>query len=496
MQTRVFGTECEYALFCGSEHGKAKANWDDEPLLEYLTGTTSFLVASLKARGLPFAGEFLGNGGRFYIDRGAHPEYATPECACVRDVVAHEKAGDRIVQELVDLAGSLMAEAGKPGKLLLFKNNVDSFGTTYGNHENYLVAPRAMENISAIIPFLVTRQIFSGAGKVSANGTEGESPYQVTQRADFIDRVFSDRTSGNRGIINLRKREIPRQGQGRRLHVLLGDSNMSEYALGLRVGTTALVLRLLEEDALDDMPVLASSVEALKDVSRLFDCPIELENREGRYNALDIQTMYLEKVHKFFGHHEPSCGDEEILSLWGHTLAGLRKLQISDVNWELEDDPADLRRRIDWILKLWLINRVKQKKGFDWRDRRLRLLDVRYHDLHPDSGIFQRCIALHLADQMVDEEEIRKAQIEPPKDTRAWTRGRIVQCAEGKNVEVIIKNWERINIVARPKGPSSTHPFDRHRRMVNRLEIKLDDPFMTNDASVLEKVRDFVEMWD
>jgi proteasome accessory factor A len=353
-----------------------------------------------------------------------------------------------------------------------------------------------MENISAIIPFLVTRQIFSGAGKVSANGTEGESPYQVTQRADFIDRVFSDRTSGNRGIINLRKREIPRQGQGRRLHVLLGDSNMSEYALGLRVGTTALVLRLLEEDALDDMPVLASSVEALKDVSRLFDCPIELENREGRYNALDIQTMYLEKVHKFFGHHEPSCGDEEILSLWGHTLAGLRKLQISDVNWELEDDPADLRRRIDWILKLWLINRVKQKNGFDWRDRRLRLLDVRYHDLHPDSGIFQRCIALHLADQMVDEEAIRKAQIEPPKDTRAWTRGRIVQCAEGKNVEVIIKNWERINIVARPKGPSSTHPFNRHRRMVNRLEIKLDDPFMTNDASVLEKVRDFVEMWD
>jgi Pup-ligase protein len=317
----------------------------------------------------------------------------------------------------------------------------------------------------------------------------------VTQRADFIDRVFSDRTSGDRGIINLRKREIPRQGQSRRLHVLLGDSNMSEYALGLKVGTTALVLRLLEEDDLDNLPVLASSVEALKNVSRLFDCPIKLENREGRYNAVDIQTMYIEQVHKFFDRHEPSCDDEEILNLWGHTLAGLRKLQISDDTWELEDDPADLRRRIDWILKLWLINRAQQKNGFDWRDRRLRLLDVRYHDLHPESGIFERCKALHLADQMVDEEEIRRGQIDPPKGTRAWTRGEIIQCAAGKNVEIIVKNWERINIMARPKGRSASHPFDRHRRMVNRLEIKLEDPFMANDASALEKVRDFVKLW-
>ena len=147
-----------------------------------------------------------------------------------------------------------MAEAGKHGKLRIFKNNVDSFGNTYGAHENYLVTPHAMENIRFLVPFLVSRQIFSGAGKVAVGSTPGESSYQLTQRADFIDRIFSDRTSQVRGIINLRKREIPKHGQNLRLHLLVGDSNMSEYALGLRVGTTALVLRLLEEDSSEDFP--------------------------------------------------------------------------------------------------------------------------------------------------------------------------------------------------------------------------------------------------
>ncbi len=495
MELRVFGTECEYALVYSPKGRGPNAYGVDETLLERLKRLTPFLVASLGAKGYTFAGEFLGNGGRFYIDRGAHPEYATPECASVRDLVTHEKAGDRIVQELVQHAGSLMAEAGNPGKLHVFKNNIDSFGATYGCHENYLAAPRAMENISLIIPFLVTRQVFSGAGKVARREVPGVGPYQLTQRADFIDRVFSDRTSQVRGIINLRKREIPRQGQNTRLHVLVGDSNMSEYALALRIGTTALVLRLLEEDSLHDMPALASPVEAIKEISRHFDCPLELENRSGRYDALDIQTIYFEKVRRFFDHHVPGCGEEEILKLWECSLAGLRKVKISSQNWVLEDDPEDLRRKIDWILKLWLINRLQQENGFDWQDYRLRLLDVRYHDLDPASGVFERCQALDLADRMVDEQDIRKAQIEPPHDTRAWTRGMIIQCTAGTNLEVIIKNWEKINVFARPEGRSSAHPFDRHRRMVNRLEIKMEDPLTANDDFALEKMRDFVEMW-
>jgi len=488
--------ECEYALLHRAEEGEPKPYGYYESLLEHLKGLTPYLVAALAARERPFAGEFLGNGGRFYIDRGAHPEYATPECAGVRDLVAHEKAGDRIVRELVERAGSLMAAAGTPGRLSIFKNNVDSFGVTYGSHENYLVTPEAMENISSIVPFLVTRQIFSGAGKVSASAVPGECPYQLTQRADFIDRVFSDRTSQVRGIINLRKREIPRQGQSRRLHVLVGDSNMSEYAIGLRVGATALVLRLLEEGSSQDLPALSAPVEAIKDVSRLFDCPVRLENRRGRYNALDIQTMYLERAHELFRDHPPDPGEEEILGLWDRTLAGLKKLKVSSENWILEDDPNDMRRKIDWVLKLWLVNRVRNKNGLEWGNHRLRLLDVRYHDLDPAEGLYQRCQDLDLADRMVDEQAILRAQVEPPDNTRARTRGMIIQSASGRNVDVIIKNWEKVHIVARPQGPRSIHPFSRRRRMVNRLEIRLDDPLMAEDASVLEDVRNFVECWD
>jgi proteasome accessory factor A len=411
-------------------------------------------------------------------------------------VVAHEKAGDRIVQKLANSAGLLMAKAGMPGKLQVFKNNVDAFGTTYGCHENYLVSPRAIENVSFMIPFLVTRQIFSGAGKVGSAGMQRTSPYQLTQRADFIDRVYSDRTSQVRGIINLRKREIPKQGQSRRLHILVGDSNMSEYALGLRAGTTALVLRLLEEDDLDNMPVLESAVEAMKSVSRLFDCPLKLENRQGHYTALDIQAIYLERAHRFFDGHQPSQEEEEILELWGRTLAGLKKLKISSENWTLEDDPEDTRRRIDWVLKLWLINRMQQKDGLKWSDYRLKLLDVHYHDLDRQSGIFERCQALNLTDRMVDEKEICRAEAEPPADTRACTRGMIIQYTAGRNVEVIIKNWEKINIFARPTNQMPSHPFNRHRRMVNRLEVKLDEPLAASDAAVMKQVKDFVEAWD
>jgi proteasome accessory factor A len=497
VQTRVFGTECEYALVCSPDDGESRIRRDDESLLEHLKRLTPFLVASLKTRGHPFAGEFLGNGGRFYIDRGAHPEYATPECAAVRDVVAHEKAGDRIVQELGELASSLMADAGKPGKLRVFKNNVDSFGNTYGTHENYLVTPQAMENIRFMVPFLVTRQVFSGAGKVTAGDPQQrESPYQLTQRADFIDRVFSDRTSQVRGIINLRKREIPRHGQNIRLHVLVGDSNMSEYSLGLRIGTTALVLRLLEEDSPEALPVLASSVNAMKDISRLFHCPIELEHRRGRYNALDVQEIYLGRVHRFFEDREPSSWEKEILDLWNRTLIGLRGLKISPESWTLEDDPQDLRRRIDWIVKLWLINRAQLQGGLDWRNPRLRLLDVTYHDLDPGNGLFQRCQSLDLIDRMVDEQEIRRAQIEPPQGTRAWIRGTIIQHAWGKNVEIIVKSWENVLVIAKPESRSAAHPFDRHRRMVNRLEIKLEDPLMAEDASELEKVMKFADGWN
>ncbi len=432
----------------------------------------------------------------FYIDRGAHPEYATPECASVRDVVAHDKAGDRIVQELVEDASERMKDHGVTGKLLVFKNNVDSFGITYGSHENYLVTPEAMERIGAIVPFLVTRQIFTGAGRV-VTGAEGtDSPFRLAQRADFIDRVFSDRTSQVRGIVNLRKREIPRQGQNRRLHLLVGDSNLSECAIWLKIGCTHLVLRMLEEEALGSMPALASPVHAIKEISHRMDQPLSLEGKKRRFTALDIQTRYLEKAQAFFATHENDSADRQILDLWSLTLDGLKQVKVSWSEGLLEDDPADLKRKIDWILKLWFISRMRDKVGMQSHDWRLKLLDVGYHDLNSRTSLFEQCVGLGLTDRMLDETEVCAACTQPPANTRAGTRGTIIQRATDKNVEVLIKNWEDIKVVAGSQGRGASHPFNRHRRMVKQLKITLEDPLMPQDASVIQQVDTFAESWN
>jgi len=527
LKDRIFGTECEYALFYQPDTKAGIGHSGGEDLLECLNGLNSLLVSCLWRKGFARAGEFLGNGGRFYIDHGGHPEYATPECRSVRELVAHEKAGDRIVQELVELARSFMMQRGQSGKLHIYKNNVDCFGNTYGGHENYLITQWAMEQIRAIVPFLVTRQIFAGAGKLMTRLdpqeliipycstllpdygagrkdkkkamttlSSGRFPYQLTQRADFIDRVANDRTSQERGIINIRKREIPQPGQNRRLHLIMGDSNMSEYALGLKIGTTGIVLRLLEEGVLNDVPKLDSPVEALKRISWSFDSLVRMEDRKGRYTALDVQYSYLERAERFFSSHKPSKEEGEILQLWSNTLRGLEKLKLSRTTGILEEDPEDLRRKIDWILKLWLLDRFREKNGLDWHDLALKYLDLRYHDLDPETGLFARCQELDLADRMVDEEEIHRAQIDPPEDTRAWTRSMIIRSTMNRNLEVHIKNWEEINIIATRKNPRVLECLDGGcHGMPNVFWINLQDPFQAQDLSVLQEVKRFVEIW-
>jgi len=467
----------------------------DRVVLERMKELTPLLVSSLASKGYASAGEFLGNGGRFYIDRGGHPEYATPECSTLRDLVAHEKAGDRILLDLMAGARKLLAGGGKGGNLQVFKNNVDSFGTTYGAHENYLVTHAAMEGIRSLIPFLVTRQIFTGSGKVIPRHAAGAPPYQLTQRADFLDQVFSDRTSEVRGIINVRKREIPREGQNRRLHIIVGDSNMSEYAIWLKIGTTSLVLRLLEDGVLEDMPVLSSPVRALKDISAGFNSPIGLEGHARPSTALDVQRLFLEKALRFCECNDVSRDEEEILEQWALTLDGLEQLEISMQTGTLEADPCNLKSKLDWVLKLWLINRVQREKGIGWDDHRPKLTDLFYHDIDPESGLFNRCRQLRLAERILEDEAISRAQYEPPPDTRARIRGTIIQNSEGKNVEVVVENWEVVKIAANPDKNRSEHPFRRLYRMSNRLDVRLLDPFVAQDASLTGEVEAFLANW-
>lgn len=490
MKTRVFGTEIEYALVFSSTSKSDRSSLDTRPLLERMEDMSSLLAEALKSSGRPVAGQFLGNGGRYYVDRGAHPEYATPECSSVRQLVAHEKAGDRIVRELVRDADRITALQGRPERLRLFKNNVDAWGNTYGSHENYLITPRAMERIGLIIPFLVTRQVFAGAGKVVANGA-GDVPFQVTQRADFIERVYSDRTRETRGIINLRKRELPRYGQNLRLHILVGDANLSEHAIALKVGTTALVLRLIEETTDICVPGLDAPVDALKTVSRFPNRPVKLVGGKRSYTAVDVQTIYLEKLLNFFQNQERSAEEDTILRWWSSTLDGLTKLKLSEEDGLLLDDPGDLHRRLDWVLKLWLLNRVRASGRLGARDSRLRLLDISYHELDPETGLFERCESLGLVDRLLEEADICRAMHEPPRDTRAWLRGMIIQCLANANVDVDVRNWELIRIVAGTEDGTNLHPFKKLSRTLNRLDIKLEDPLLSDDASIVERLNAF-----
>jgi proteasome accessory factor A len=495
MRERIFGTECEYAPTYHSKESTRISRLNEEELQNHLKGLSVTLFSSLERKGYATAGEFLGNGGRLYIDRGGHPEYATPECRSVEDLVAYEKAGDRIVQELVRLARPKITDSYAVPDLHIFKNNVDLYGHTYGGHENYLISPAAAENIQCIIPFLVTRQIFAGTGRVLTEREANNTSFQISQRADFINRTYSDRTSKVRGIINTRKREIYRQGQNRRLHIIVGDSNMSEFAIGLKIGTTVLILRLLEEGKLDAIPALATPVTALKTISRSWNSSFPLEDRKGRLTALDVQLIYLEHVRRFFASHSPTPEEAKILALWEEILEGFGRLKVSQKNWALEEDPNGLRRKIDWITKLWLLNRYWNRSESMANDRWLRMLDLKYHDLDPATGLYCQCEAKGLVDRMVDEETIVRAQSRPPDNTRARIRGTVIRKTAGMNVEVKIEDWEKIDI--RPKGRNTAraHHFNQHKVIVHHLGIRLDDPFKATDSSIFEQIEHFVGIW-
>lgn len=495
MRERIFGTECEYAPIYRSKNSPPMTRLNEEELVDHLKGLSVMLFSALKRKGYPMAGEFLGNGGRLYVDRGGHPEYATPECRSILDLIAYERAGDRIVQEMTHWADQKNTSRRAGAELKIFKNNVDSYGNTYGGHENYLISPKAAENIHGIIPFLVTRQIFAGTGRVWRRKEANTMAFQISQRADFFNQTYSDRTSEVRGIINTRKREIFRQGENRRLHIIVGDSNMSEVAIGLKIGTTVLILRLLEDGILNDIPELSSPVKALRSISRDWTSRFSLADRKGRLTALEIQLVYVERVRRYFSSHRPTTEEARILALWEEVLEGLSGLKVSQANWLLEDDPGELRRKVDWITKLWLLNRYGKRSGAAADGRWLRTLDLKYHDLDPATGLYARCEDMGLVDRMVDEDEVLKARSRPPDNTRACIRGMIVQQTAKKNVDVKIEDWEKIDI--RPKGQkvSGMHPFKQHKGSVHHLGIRLEDPFKAKDPEIIEKIEQFIGTW-
>jgi len=374
----------------------------------------------------------LTNGARYYVDH-AHPELSTPECADPLSIVRWDRAAEVILQRSMVAARRLLPDGQE---LVVYKNNSDRKGNSYGCHENYLVDRSVPFGriVAHVLPFFVTRQIFCGAGKV---GTEvvgadpGTAPFQLSQRADFFEEEVGLETTLKRPIVNTRDEPHADAQKYRRLHVIIGDANLSEVATFLKVGTTALVLCMVEDEFLPREWKPATPVAALRQISRDLTLrrPIELA-AGGSATALEIQWEYFDRARKYadaFG-LDAVGGEEvggEVLRRWEAVLHGL------------ETDPGSLAGQLDWVAKHRLLDGYRERHGLGWDDARLAAMDLQYHDLRPDKGLAGR-VGL---ERLVGSADVESAVGAPPPDTRAWFRG---ECLRRFPDAVVAANWDSL----------------------------------------------------
>ena len=354
----------------------------------------------------------LDNGARYYVDH-AHPEYSTPECTNPLDLVAHDKAGERVLAESLR-ASRRVLQAGQ--SIVVYKNNSDGKGNSYGCHENYLVSratpfPMIVRHLT---PFLVTRQVFTGAGKVGSEGMNARHnvDYQLSQRADFFEVEVGLETTFKRPIINTRDEPHADPEKYRRLHVIIGDANMSEVATFLKTGTTALVLKMIEDDFISADLSLAEPVAALKAISADPSCRVAVQLADGRsVTAVDLQWEFLDWVRKYLVTRDVDPVTAAVVARWEQVL-GL-----------LESDPMSAEGQLDWVAKLRVLEAYQERRGLDWEDPKLALVDLQYHDVRTDKGLYYKLVEQGRMETLVTEDRILRAVAEPPADTRAWFRG-------------------------------------------------------------------------
>jgi proteasome accessory factor A len=420
MQRRIFGLETEYGLISSSSGGHVSLSV--ESALGYL-----FEKVVSRQRG---TNDFLRNGGRLYQDTGCHPEYATPECDNPWELTLHDKAGERVVEELLLTAERRLRENGIDCDLYVFKNNTDSVGNTYGCHENYLVERTVNFHKLAelLTPFFVTRQVFAGAGKVLK--TRLGNHYYISQRAQHIYQEISGATTSSRGIINTRDEPHADEERYRRLHVIVGDSNMSEVSTYLKVGTTALVLAMVEDGALRKDLTLEDPVRAIKEISHDTTCTRKVRLKRGKeFSAIELQREYLELAQAYYATVEQSPQVTDLLERWERVLA------------RLAEDPRQCARELDWVIKQELIDSYMTRKDVAFDDQRISMLDLQYHDLRVDKGLYYRLERDGYVERLLTDEEIRRAMCAPPTDTRAYFRG---TCLRKFPTQVYGASWTSI----------------------------------------------------
>ena len=371
----------------------------------------------------------LKNGARFYVDH-AHPEYSTPEVTNVCDLIAHERAGERILEQARRAATVLLP----PGQtLLIHKNNSDRKGNSYGCHENYLIARRTpfKEIVEYMIPYLVTRQIFCGSGKVGSENRASSCDYQISQRADFFETEVALDTMVKRPIINTRDEPHADREKYRRLHVIVGDSNLSEVSIYLRSGVTCIVLALIEDGAIGENLSISDSVKVIKEVSHDPTCRREFEmERGGRMTAVQVQQEFLEAALRYFSSREIDPIIKDVLTRWEQVLA------------KLAEDPMQLAREVDWVIKQKLILEYMQRRDVDWKQPQVQMLDLQYHDTRPDKGLYHMLDRRGEVERVISNEQIEHAISNPPWDTRAYFRG---ECIRRYPDSVFGVNWDSIS---------------------------------------------------
>jgi proteasome accessory factor A len=407
---RIFGLETEYGVTCAVDSGR---------------GLTADEVARYLFRKVVAWGRssnvFLRNGSRLYLDVGSHPEYATAECDDVRQLVAHDRGGERILEGLVADAQQRLQHEGVPGTIHLFKNNTDSAGNSYGCHENYLVRRQGDFGRLAdvLVPFLITRQVLTGAGKVLP--TARGAMYCLSQRADHIWESVSSATTRSRPIINTRDEPHADAESYRRLHVIVGDSSMSETTTLLKVGATDLVLRLIEAGIPMRELTLENPMRAIREISHDLTGSKAVPLSSGRSaSAVDIQAEYLQRVQDFVAREvELTPVIKMTLDLWERGLHAVRTGDLSLVD-----------RELDWVIKKRLIDRYREKHGIGLDDPRVARLDLAYHDISRSEGLYNLLAARGMVERVVTDLDVFEATAVPPQTTRAKLRGDFVRKAQ------------------------------------------------------------------
>ena len=428
MERRIFGIETEYGVTC-TFNGQRRLSPDE---------VARYLFRRVVAWGRS-SNVFLTNGSRLYLDVGSHPEYATAECDSIPQLVTHDRAGERILEGLVHDAERRLHEEGVHGDIYLFKNNTDSAGNSYGCHENYLVERRGefARLAEQFIPFLISRQLIAGAGKVLQ--TPRGAVYCLSQRADHMWEGVSSATTRSRPIINTRDEPHADADLYRRLHVIVGDSNMSETTTLLKVGSADLVLRMLEAGVVMRDMTLENPIRAIREMSHDLTGKRQVRLTTGReLSALAMQMEYYEKASDFAERRglvdEPTGTTRRVLELWGRTLKAVEA-----------DDLSTIDREIDWAIKLRLLQRYLDRHDLTLESPRIAQLDLAYHDISRRRGLYNLLEREGMVERVTTDLAVFEAKSVPPQTTRAKLRGDFVRRAQERRRDFTV-DWVHLKL--------------------------------------------------